>query len=415
MKWFLKGKAKFGGGIMRMRKRKNTNNTAIVILGASGDLAKRKLLPALSELYTRGDIDNSSIIVGSGRSEFTDGSFRKKIGLNSDFNSLLFYYQGINGLRNFITARGTFEQIIVFFALPPAVYADNAQKLAKEGFGKETSIIIEKPFGYDFESSRKLNSELIQYFDEKQIYRIDHYLAKEAVQNILVFRFANSIFYPVWNNRYIDTIHINAFEEIGIEERAQYFDNAGIIRDMVQNHLIQLLCLIAMEAPVSLDAEEIRAQKINVLKSIIVDSCCRFQYEGYTQEKGVDPNSKTETFAEMKLYIDNFRWANMPIYIRVGKALNRKGTEIGLKFKRLPKLLFNKNNEIQPNKIIFKIQPAEGIIVDMASKIPGLDFEITNTSMNFCYRDSFSKKVSDAYIKLLLDVLKCDQTLFFFF
>lgn len=397
---------------MKKKKRESTKNTAIVILGASGDLAKRKLLPALSILYARGELDKSCVVIGSGRSEFTDESFRERIGIESDFNSILFYYQGIAGLKRFVDEKSSFEQIIFFFALPPAVYGDTAKQLSEEGFKRETSIIIEKPFGYDYESSRKLNKQLVKYFKEKQIYRIDHYLAKEAVQNILVFRFANSVFYPVWNSGYIDSIQINAFEQIGIEERAQYFDSAGIIRDMVQNHLIQLLCLITMEAPVSLDAEDIRAQKLNVLKSITIDGCCRYQYEGYKQEKGVALDSQTETFAELKLFINSYRWAGMPVYIRVGKALNRKGTEIGLKFKNLPQLLFNKKGDIQPNKIIFKIQPAEGIVVDMSSKIPGLDFEITNTSMNFCYRDSFNKEISDAYIKLLLDALKCDRTLF---
>ncbi len=393
-------------------RRESTAHTAIVILGASGDLAKRKLLPALAALYTRGELDDSSIVLGSGRSAFTDEEFRTRAEGSSEFLSRLYYHQGIIGLKNRVKSLGSFKHIIVFFAIPPHAYANTAKKLADEGLTNDTTIIIEKPFGYDFDSAKGLNQKLTEHFQEEQVYRIDHYLAKEAVQNILVFRFANALFYPVWNSRYIESIQINAFEQIGIEERAQYFDRAGIIRDMVQNHLVQLLCLIAMEPPVNLGAEEIRSQKINVLKTLRLDSICKYQYEGYTQEKGVAIDSKTETYAEMKLFIDNFRWSGMPIYIRVGKALNRKGTEIGLRFKRLPKLLFNKSDQVEPNRIIFKIQPAEGIIVDIASKIPGLDFDITNTSMNFCYRDSFSEKVSDAYLKLLLDALKCDRTLF---
>ncbi|MBD3319792.1 MAG: glucose-6-phosphate dehydrogenase, partial [Chitinivibrionales bacterium] len=295
---------------------------------------------------------------------------------------------------------------------PPNVYASTAAELAHEGFGRESILINEKPFGYDYDSARKLNTGLAYHFDEMQIFRIDHYLAKEAVQNILVFRFANSLFYPVWNSRYIESIQINAYESIGVENRGSYYDGAGIIRDMIQNHLTQLLCLITMEAPVSLDAEDIRAQKINILKTIEVLGSRRFQYKGYHDEKGVAPDSTTETYAEMKLQINNFRWIGTPVYIRTGKALNRKGTEIGLKFKKVPRLLFNAGGALDANKIIFKIQPSEGIIIDMASKIPGSEIQLTNTNMSFCYRDSFPAEIPEAYQKLLLDAIRGDRTLF---
>ncbi len=390
----------------------NIRHSAIVILGASGDLAKRKLIPALSKLYEKGEIDDTSIVVGSGRSEFSNEVFRSRFDVCSDLAKLLHYHQGIEGLKGFISVRGTYERVIFFMALPPAAYASTAKSLSEEGFGEEATIIIEKPFGYNYQSSRNLNEALTSYFKEAQIFRIDHYLAKEAIQNILVFRFANFLFSQVWSSRYIESIQINAFEDIGVEDRGEYFDGAGIIRDMIQNHLTQLLALLTMEAPVSLQAEEIRAQKISVLKVFRVTDCCRFQYEGYLQEKGVAPDSNTETFAEMKLYIDNFRWYGMPVYIRTGKALDRKGTEIGVTLKPLPRVLFNADGDIPPNRIIFKVQPSEGIIVDLASKVPGREMQVANTNMSFCYRDAFQAEIPEAYQKLLLDALKNDRTLF---
>jgi len=388
------------------------SRSAIVILGASGDLAKRKLIPALATLYEQGELDASNVIIGNGRTDYSDPDFRKRFEVPDDFAKMLFYYVGMKGLRDFVRSKGEFDQIIIFMALPPSVYAQRATELAEEGFGKETRIIIEKPFGYDYETASKLNDELHEVYDESQIFRIDHYLAKEAVQNILVFRFANSLFNSIWNSSNIESIQISAYEEIGVEDRGAYFDSSGIIRDMVQNHLMQLLCLMTMEAPVSLDAEEIRAQKINVLKTISLDSVYRYQYEGYHQEKGVAPGSTTETYAEIKLYINNFRWTGTPVYIRTGKALNRKGTEIGVRFKPLPRLLFNQEGRIQPNQIIFKIQPAEGIIIDLASKIPGSEQRLTQTAMRFCYEDEFDVEIPEAYQKLLLDALRGNKTLF---
>ncbi len=386
--------------------------TAIIIAGASGDLAKRKIIPALNILFNTGKISNCCTIIGTGRSDFSDEEFRNHFELSDKFTDLLFYHKGVKGIKKYITEKGDFKKIVIFLALPPKVYAQSVKEYAKEGFGDETNIVIEKPFGYDFNSAQKLNKDITQDFKESQIFRIDHYLAKEAVQNILVFRFANTVFEPVWNSHYIESIQINAFEEIGIEDRGAYFDNAGIIRDMIQNHLIQLLCLMTMEAPVSLDPKDIKSRKIDILRVMELVKSCRFQYEGYHDENGVAQNSTTETFAEQKLLINNSRWTGMPIYIRAGKALNRKGTEIGIKFKPIPKLLFNEQGHIEANKIIFKIQPAEGIVIDMSSKMPGSDFRLTNTNMNFCYRDSFEQNIPEAYQKLLLDALRGDHTLF---
>ncbi len=388
-------------------------NTAILILGASGDLAKRKLIPALERLYRKDELDSSCRIIGSGRTAFTDHEFRDHFDVPEDFASLLHYHQGLEGIRAYVYSLKQFERVIIFFSLPPKVYGSTAAELSVEGFGKETTLIIEKPFGYDIESARVLNRELQSYFNELQIFRIDHYLAKEAVQNILVFRFANALFHPIWNSRYIESIQINALEDIGVEDRGAYFDGAGIIRDMVQNHLMQLLSLLTMEAPVSLEAEEIRNQKMQVLKALEVKRWAKLQYQGYHDEKGVPAGSKTETYAEIELTINNFRWTGIPIYVRTGKAVGRKGTEIGIRFKQGPKLLYNQDGGVPPNQIIFNIQPDAGILMDFMTKEPGADGKLSSTSMTFCYSDSFrDADIPEAYQKLLLDALKGDRTLF---
>ncbi|HEX7511429.1 MAG TPA: hypothetical protein VF335_09030, partial [Chitinivibrionales bacterium] len=229
--------------------------TAIIILGASGDLAKRKLIPALLNLCRAGVMGQSTAIIGCGRKAFTDGEFRALFNASEPFASRLSYHQGIAGLKGHVADKGEFSRIIIFFSLPPRVYSETAHELVSEGFGSETSIIIEKPFGADYQTAAALNRQLARYFDESRIYRNDHYLAKEAVQNILVFRFANSLFYPVWNNQFIESIQISAAETQGVGSRAAYFDTAGILRDMVQNHLMQLLCLMTMEPPHSLAPE----------------------------------------------------------------------------------------------------------------------------------------------------------------
>jgi len=388
------------------------NPTAIVILGASGDLATNKLIPALSRLHARGMLCADCLVVGSGRTAFTDEEFRARFKITPQFGQRLLYHAGTAGLKQYLDARGPFRTIIFFMALPPAEYAQKAQELRREGFGAEARLIVEKPFGNDYDSARALNAELAACFSEKQIFRIDHYLAKEAVQNVLVFRFANSLFEPVWNSHYIESIQINAFETVGVADRGAYFDHAGILRDMVQNHLMQLLCLLTMEAPVSLSAEDIRAQKIAVLKALKIDQCLRGQYRGYRQEKNVRPDSATETYAEMQCAINTLRWSGTPVFIRTGKSLNRKGTEIGVKFRPLPHILFNESGGLKQNRIIFKIQPSEGIILDLSSKVPGGEMRIAQTTMAFCYRDAFADEIPEAYQKLLQDAIAGDRTLF---
>ena len=385
---------------------------AIIILGATGDLAKRKLIPALNTLLLQRKLSPDSVIIGAGRKELDLEDFRSRFDVTPVFSQRLFYHQGLTGLKDFVLSKGDFGRIIIFLALPPETYASTTEELSKEGFGDETLLIIEKPFGRNLATAERLNKDLVTYFKETQLFRSDHYLAKEAVQNLLVFRFANSLFEPAWNNRYVESIQINAFEELGVLERAAYYDSAGSIRDMVQNHLFQLLCLTTMEPPVSVDAEDIRHQKLNILKCLKVDEVRRGQYEGYRDANGVAADSKTETYVEMKLRIDNNRWAGVPIYIRTGKATNRKGTEIGVKFKSLPRILFNTEGEIIPNRIVIKVQPSAGIILDLASKIPGMETNIGTSKMAFCYRDSFNQEIPEAYQKLLLDALNGDRTLF---
>lgn len=386
--------------------------SAIIILGASGDLARRKLIPAMSALRKQDLISPDSVIIGEGRSEFTNEEFRARFRICDECSSQLFYHRGISGLKNFVAEKGVFQRTIIFLALPPAYYEGTIEALYNEGFRDEVNIVIEKPFGRDYSSARGLNESIHKYFSEKQIFRSDHYLAKEAVQNILIFRFANSIFEASWNSNYIESIQINAFESIGVEERGRYFDHAGAIRDMVQNHLLQMLCLTTMDPPVSLDPEDIRSQKINILKSIEIEEVSRGRYDGYTAEKDVSPDSTTETWAELKLKINNHRWAGTPIYIRTGKALDRKGTEIGLKFRKRPHALYNPPEGTPANEIIFKVQPSEGIILQLTGKNPGMNLQLARTDMAFCYTDSFEEDIPEAYQKLLLDALRGDKTLF---
>jgi glucose-6-phosphate 1-dehydrogenase len=388
----------------------------IVILGASGDLSSRKLIPALLKLCQGGRIDPSTVIIGSGRSALTDESLRALFDVPDQFASRLFYHQGISGLKKFIETKGVFSTITIFFALPAQVYSETAQDLAKEGFGPETSIIVEKPFGADYKSAVALNRQLSEHFQESNIFRSDHYLAKEAVQNIIVFRFANPMFFPVWNNQYIESIQISASETQGVGNRAQYFDSAGILRDMVQNHLMQLVCLLTMERPLSLSAEDMVEKKMEILRAITIDECHRYQYDGYRQEKGVDVRSTTETFAEVKLHIDTFGWAGVPIFIRCGKGLDRNGTEIGVRFKPLAGRLFEQRGVVKPNTIIFMIQPNAGIIVSISSKEIGSEITLTNTNMRFCYNDrgmgEQAREIPEAYQRLLIDAIRGDHTLF---
>ena len=390
-----------------------TKKTAVIICGITGDLSRTKLVPALEELYSGARLSSVPAIIGTGRKALSGEDLQALFLINNEkFRSLLYYHQGIDGLKRFCENQFQYDNLVIFLSLPPEAYERTAEELYREGFRENVRIIVEKPFGFDLRSSRKLNRTLTQLYKEEQIFRIDHYLAKEAVQNILVFRFTNTLFQPVWNSHYIESIQISALEESGIRERGVYFDKAGIIRDMVQNHLTQLLCLLTMEAPASLSAEDIRAEKMSILKVLKVERSCRWQYENYRKEKGVSSESETETYSEMELSINNFRWSGVPVYLRTGKAVNRTGIEIAIVFKPQPPILYNRDRALEKNRIIFKVQPSAGIIVDIASKVPGGNFQLTNANLAFCYRDISPERIPDAYLKLLMDVIEGDRTLF---
>jgi glucose-6-phosphate 1-dehydrogenase len=386
--------------------------SAIIIAGATGDLSHRKLIPALNHLYCKKMIDKDTLIIGSGRGELTHEAFRTRFATDCQFNNQLYYHQGLKGIKAYLDSLGEFDRVICFLSIPPQAYSSTSAVLAGEGFGEEAIIVIEKPFGRNYETATILDRELTESFKEEQIYRNDHYLAKETVQNIMVFRFANTIFEAIWNNRYVESILIEGYEELGLEERAAYYDSAGSLRDMIQNHLMQLLCLVTMEPPVSLDAQEISRQKVDILKSLKVDRCSKGQYEGYRLEKGVDPDSTTDTAAEIEARIENFRWSGVPIIMRTAKAASRTETRIVVTFKKIPRLLFNDKGEIAHNRIIITVQPNEGIMLDVAGKVPGINLEIGRSKMNFSLRQSFEGDIPEAYQKLLLDAINGDRTLF---
>ncbi len=436
----------------------------IAIFGASGDLAHIKIFPALYSLWEDGFFPDNFFIVGFARTKFDDDTFRKTIfdALNmncrkrpvdervfSDFSRHVFYLtskyddeSSYKALGKFVTSKASEysmpKNIVYYLSTPPSVYSvviDNINKadLTSSEFknGGFSKIVIEKPFGYDYESARELNGKLASVFKEDEIYRIDHYLGKETVQNILAFRFSNAIFEPIWNNKYIDHVQISALESIGVGLRAGYFDKSGIIRDMMQNHMMQLLSLVAIEPPSLFDADDIRNEKAKLLKSIrpfslndVKNFTVRGQYDrglidnksvvSYKEEKGVALNSNTETYTALRLYIDNYRWAGVPFYLRAGKRLKTHKTEIAIFFKKLPYSLFGKGGieKIKQNSIVISIQPNEGISINFGAKMPGFKMDIEPVNMVFNYKSSFKLSPPDAYERLLYDIIIGDQTLF---
>jgi glucose-6-phosphate 1-dehydrogenase len=335
--------------------------------------------------------------------------------------------------------RGTRGNHIFYLATPPSFYGPIADNLSSAGLARRESegaqswsrIIVEKPFGHDLQSALALNRELNKAFKEKQIYRIDHYLGKETVQNIMVLRFGNGIFEPIWNRRYVDNIQITVAENIGVEGRGDYYEEAGAMRDMVQNHMMQLLTLVAMEPPVNFGADAVRDEKVKVLKAIpplmdgeIVADTVRGQYgqgmiggervAGYCQEKGVVPNSRTETYVALKLLVENWRWAGVPFYLRTGKRLAKRITEVAIEFKRPPYLLFHGtgSQQLQPNVLSLRIQPNEGISLLFSAKVPGQEMQLRTVNMDFLYGSSFGVEPPEAYERLLLDCMFGDSTLF---
>jgi glucose-6-phosphate 1-dehydrogenase len=430
----------------------------IVIFGATGDLTHRKLVPALYNLAADGELPPSVVIVGFARRPKTDNEFRQDLEASTrkfsrqtvrdeiwrTFSQSIFYNQGnfddeagykalAKRLDEIDKTHGTRGNRLFYLAAGPEQFEPILKHLKAAGLndtckGSWARVIIEKPFGTDLASARELNRVVRNSFREEQTYRIDHFLGKETAQNILVLRFANAIFAPLWNTHYIDHVQITAAETLGVGTRAGFYETAGALRDMVQNHLLQLLCLIAMEPPTDLSADSIRDEKVKVVRSLrrwsrgdIGTHVVRGQYTrgaidgapviAYRQEQNVNPDSQTETFVALRLFIDDWRWADVPIYMRVGKRLPKSATEISIHFKKAPAVLFNKDLH-DLNVLVIRIQPDEGISLRIHAKVPGTSFRIEPVKMDFHYGTSFGKPSPEAYERLLLDAMSGDATLF---
>jgi glucose-6-phosphate 1-dehydrogenase len=432
-------------------------STTLVIFGASGDLTKRKLLPAIYQLSRNQRLPAQFNVVGVARTPMSDDEFRQQ------FHDSLKEFAGLKAPDEVSTAMARAlsyvygemddpalyarlctcmqesrcaDGVLFYLAIPPSVYGKVVEQLSAAGLTKPSTpdgwrrIIVEKPFGTDLASAQALNRDLHAHVDESQVFRIDHYLGKETVQNLLVFRFANGMFEPVWNRRYIDHVQITAAETVGVERRAGYYEGAGALRDMVQNHLMQVLALVAMEPPTAFSAENVRDRKHDVLVSIqpLMDNgaqnVVRAQYRAgwvngaqvpaYRDEDGVDRASTTDTYVALKMHLDSWRWAGVPFYLRTGKRLPKRTTEIAIQFRRPPLHIFKKvsSSSIAPNLLIVNVQPDEGISVRFEAKLPGSRMQLAPVMMNFRYGSAFGMPVPEAYETLLLDAMLGDPTLF---
>ncbi|NDV66736.1 glucose-6-phosphate dehydrogenase [Bacteroides sp. 224] len=436
-----------------MANNKTKHPLGIVIFGASGDLTKRKLMPALYSLYKGKRITQSFFILGIGRTQYTDSNYRSymqkelaefvaKEDQDKDwmdsFMSQLHYlsmdpsvesdYETLLNRLKELTGEEQPSNLLYYLATPPSLYGVVPLHLKKYNLnGKETRIIVEKPFGYDLESALKLNEVYTSVFDENQVYRIDHFLGKETAQNILAFRFANGIFEPLWNRNYIDYVEITAVENLGIEQRGGYYDTSGALRDMVQNHLIQLTALMAMEPPLAFNETDFRNEIVKVYNSLsplnqtdLDEHIVRGQYmasetkKGYREEKNVPADSRTETYIAMKLGISNWRWSGVPFYIRTGKQMPTKVTEIVVHFKAAPHQMFHcaQGNCPHANTLILRIQPNEGVLLRVSMKVPGSGFEVKLTDLDFSYDKLGGLPFGDAYARLIEDCIAGDPTLF---
>ncbi len=434
---------------------------AMVIFGASGDLTKRKLIPALLNLEQGGLLSSHFSVIANARQDMSEEAYRQKLlqdvkefvtGLSDDrlkawIDERVFYVRGdfnddgtYTRLNDTITRVnqqvGAENNVLFYLATPPNYFTEIVTRLGQANLLQEPThywrrVIIEKPFGHDLESARTLNRDIGKVLNESQIYRIDHYLGKETVQNLMVFRFANGIFEPVWNRRYVDHVQITVAESVGVEGRGGYYESAGALRDMVQNHLFQVLALTALEPPTSFEADSVRDERVKALRAIrpfsrkcIECDVVRGQYAegeinghqvpGYRQENNVDPNSRTETYVAMRVNIDDWRWAGVPFYLRTGKRLPKRVSEIAIQFKSAPLVLFRGacEQQMQPNLLIVRIQPDEGISLRFQAKVPGPEVTLGVVQMDFKYADYFGSRPSTGYETLLYDCMTGDSTLF---
>jgi len=436
--------------------------SVLVVFGATGDLTSRKIVPAIYNLRRSGLLPAETTVLGFSRRPLSDDDFRALMsescanfsrvkvepGLWHDFAEGVFYQQGdfsdraayrdlAERLEQIDAARGARGNRLFYLATPPSAYEEIVANLGRVGLHRQGKregwcrIVVEKPFGHDRASAGKLNDALVSVFDESQIYRIDHYLGKETVRNLLVFRFGNGIFEPLWNRRYVDHVQITVAEDLGIEGRGAFYEEAGASRDILQNHLLQLLTLVAMEPPIEFEADALRDEKVRVLRAIdtkwtdarVRAQVVRGQYTdgwvgdrhvvGYRAEDEVDPDSKVETFVALKLEVQNWRWADVPFYLRTGKRMPRRATEIAIQYKLPPLMLFGESaTPPEPNLLAMRIQPDEGIMLRFAAKVPELGLDVRSVNMDFTYGLSFAREAPEAYETLLLDAMLGDASLF---
>ncbi|WP_099222299.1 glucose-6-phosphate dehydrogenase [Listeria costaricensis] len=426
----------------------------ITIFGGTGDLANRKLYPSLFHLYKKGSLGENFAVIGTARREWSDDFFRDKVKASlkdipdhaelADAFAAHFYYQShdVTNQESYVKLKTLSDELdekyelkgnrLFYLAMAPNFFGMIASRIKSEGFVDTEGfhrLIIEKPFGHDLASAEELNNSLRQAFNEDEIYRIDHYLGKEMIQNISVIRFANSIIESLWNNRYIDNIQVTLSEVLGVEDRGKYYDESGALRDMVQNHILQIVSLLAMEPPIKLTTEEIRHEKVRALRSLRVyegkevhQNFIRGQYgegnvdgkelKGYRQEENVDPHSNTETFVAAKLMIDNFRWTGVPFYIRTGKRLADKATQIAIHFKNVPLNLFGQQQSLGGNVLVIHIQPNEGITLHLNVKEPGQGMVTMPVNLDYVHSSPDGMNTPEAYEKLILDCLRGDATYF---
>lgn len=426
-----------------------------VIFGASGDLTKRKLIPALFELYKHRKLSKHFAVLGIGRTKYSDEDFRKEATqfLPKDDDEIVdlfkkkMFFQSMQTtvqedytilkerLFSLCSEFDIPKNIIFYLSTPPSLYKPISENIASVGMNDESEgfkrIIVEKPFGINLETAKDLNTHLLKFFNEKQVYRIDHYLGKETVQNLLVLRFSNSFLEPLWNHNYIEHIQITSAEKLGVEKRGGYYDHSGALRDMLQNHLLQLVGMVAMEPPTVVEADAIRNEMLKVFQSLrplsnesIKENVIRGQYtasnirgeqmKGYREEDGVSDHSMTETYVAMKLYIDNWRWGGTPFFIRTGKHLPTRATEIVITFKDTPHNLFCDDSPLchTPNQLIIRIQPDEGILWKIGVKKPGAGFNVETVNLDFRYNELGERLVASAYERLILDCVQGDATLY---